>query len=406
MLIDAAGRAVRGERPRLEDLVLTPANVLKVTDQLAQLRGAAMKMGQLISMDAGDMLPPELAAIMARLRADAEPMPKRQLQSVLDSAWGKGWEKRFELFDHRPIAAASIGQVHRALTTDGRLLAIKVQYPGVARSIDSDVDNVSTLLRVSGIVPKQLDIAPLLAEAKRQLHEEADYEREATCMERFGELLEGEGDYLVPDVHRDLSGPTVLAMTFVDSVPIETLETASQETRDRAARLLIDLSLRELFSFQLMQTDPNLANYRYELSSGRIVLLDFGATRAFSLALADQCRRLGAAGMSSDWPQARQALTDIGLIDASVPKRHQDNVMAMVEMVMEPLQRAEIFDFGDRAIVDTMREQGMAFADERDGWRLPPVDTLFLQRKYGGTYLLAARLRAKVDVKSVFARYF
>ncbi|MBP0617058.1 AarF/ABC1/UbiB kinase family protein [Jiella sp. KSK16Y-1] len=406
MLIDAAGRAVRGERPRLEDLVLTPANVLKATEQLAQLRGAAMKMGQLISMDAGDVLPPELAAIMARLRADAEPMPRRQLQSVLDGAWGRGWEKRFDLFDHRPIAAASIGQVHRALTTDGRLLAIKVQYPGVARSIDSDVDNVSTLLRVSGIVPKQLDIAPLLAEAKRQLHEEADYEREAGCMERFGELLAGETDYLVPEVHRDLSGPTVLAMTFVDSVPIETVETAPQEARNRIARLLIDLSLRELFSFQLMQTDPNLANYRFEPASGRIVLLDFGATRAFAPQLAEECRRLGSAGMASDWPAARQALTEIGLIDASVPKRHQDNVMAMVEMVMEPLQRADIFDFGNRAIVETMREQSIAFAAERDGWRLPPVDTLFLQRKYGGTYLLAARLRAKVDVKALFARYF
>lgn len=406
MLVDAAGRAVRGERPRLEDLVLTPANVLRATEQLAQLRGAAMKMGQLISMDAGDMLPPELAAIMARLRADAEPMPRRQLQGVLDAAWGKGWERRFEFFDHRPIAAASIGQVHRGLTSDGRLLAIKVQYPGVARSIDSDVDNVSTLLRLSGLVPKHLDIAPLLSEAKRQLHEEADYEREASCMERFGELLEGEADYLVPDVHRDFSGPSVLAMTFVDSVPIETLESAPQETRDRAARLLIDLSLRELFSFQLMQTDPNLANYRYEPSSGRIVLLDFGATRAFSPELAEQCRRLGAAGLSSDWPAARKALTDIGLIDASVPQRHQDKVMAMVETVMKPLQRTQIFDFGDRAIVDTMREQSIAFADERDGWRLPPVDTLFLQRKYGGTYLLAARLRAHVDVKAIFARYF
>ena len=406
MLVDAAGRAVRGERPRLEDLVLTPANVLRATEQLAQLRGAAMKMGQLISMDAGDMLPPELAAIMARLRADAEPMPRRQLQGVLDAAWGKGWERRFEFFDHRPIAAASIGQVHRGLTSDGRLLAIKVQYPGVARSIDSDVDNVSTLLRLSGLVPKHLDIAPLLSEAKRQLHEEADYEREASCMERFGELLEGEADYLVPDVHRDFSGPSVLAMTFVDSVPIETLESAPQETRDRAARLLIDLSLRELFSFQLMQTDPNLANYRYDPSLGRIVLLDFGATRAFAPELAEQCRRLGAAGLSSDWPAARTALTDIGLIDASVPQRHQDKVMAMVETVMKPLQGTQIFDFGDRGIVDTMREQSIAFADERDGWRLPPVDTLFLQRKYGGTYLLAARLRAHVDVKAIFARYF
>ncbi|MEX6505475.1 ABC1 kinase family protein [Jiella sp. M17.18] len=403
LLIDAAGQAVRGRRPRLEDLILTPGNVLKVTDQLASLRGAAMKMGQLISMDAGDVLPPELAAIMARLRADADPMPRRQLQGVLEGVWGRGWETRFDFFDHRPIAAASIGQVHRALTTDGRLLAIKVQYPGVARSIDSDVDNVATLLRMSGIVPKQLDVAPLLAEAKRQLHEEADYEREAACMERFGALLAGEEDFLVPEVHRDLSGPTVLAMTFVESVPIESLERLSQAVRDRVARLLIDLALRELFAFQLMQTDPNLANYRYQPETGRIVLLDFGATRAYAQELAEGCRRLGSAGLTGDRPAARQALLDIGLLDESVPQRHQDRVMAMFEMALEPLRRSDVFDFGDRSIAETMREQSLAFADERDGWRLPPVDALFLQRKFGGTYLLAARLRAKVDVKSLLA---
>ena len=178
MLAEGARQFSQGRRPSVGDLLLTPANAVRVTEQLAQLRGAAMKVGQLISMDAGEMLPPELSDILARLRADARPMPQVQLKAALNRRWGRGWESRFTRFDFDPIAAASIGQVHRAQTLAGEDLAIKVQYPGVRNSIDSDVDNVATLLRLSGLLPRELDISPLLGEAKRQLHEEADYERE------------------------------------------------------------------------------------------------------------------------------------------------------------------------------------------------------------------------------------
>ncbi|KQT64023.1 MULTISPECIES: ABC1 kinase family protein [unclassified Aureimonas] len=405
MLLDGARQLARGERPRLEDLLLTPGNVLRVTEQLSHLRGAAMKMGQLLSMEAGDILPPELSAIMARLRADAEPMPVRQLQSVLDREWGPGWLDRFERFPFRPIAAASIGQVHRVRTKDGRDLAIKIQYPGVRRSIDSDVDNVATLLRMSGIVPRHLDIAPLLGEAKRQLREEADYEREADCLDRFGDLLRDDDNFRLPAVHRDLTGTNVLAMSYLESVPIETLDAAPQEERDRIAGLLIDLALRELFDFRLMQTDPNLANYRYDPSTRQIVLLDFGATRAFEPGFSEGCRVLAAAGLSDDRGAAEAALTALGLIDGAVPQRHREKVMAMFDTAKGPLLASDTFDFGDTNYLRRLREEGLEFAGERDGWRLPPTDTLFLQRKFGGTYLMAARLKARVGVRALLARH-
>jgi predicted unusual protein kinase regulating ubiquinone biosynthesis (AarF/ABC1/UbiB family) len=174
MLAEGTRQFAQGKRPRIGDLLLTPANARRVADQLAQLRGAAMKFGQLLSMDAGDLLPPELADILARLRADAKAMPMSQLASVLDKHWGHGWDRHFRQFSFTPVAAASIGQVHLAQTKDGRRLAIKVQYPGVRQSIDSDVDNVATLLRISGLLPSGLDVGPLLLEAKRQLHAEAD----------------------------------------------------------------------------------------------------------------------------------------------------------------------------------------------------------------------------------------
>ncbi|WP_294641667.1 AarF/UbiB family protein, partial [uncultured Aureimonas sp.] len=178
MLAEGARRLADGERPRIGDMLLTPGNLVRVADRLSHLRGAAMKLGQMISLDAGDTLPPELSEIMARLRAEADPMPRVQLERVLAAEWGREWRIRFERFDDRPIAAASIGQVHRARALDGRELAIKVQYPGVRGSIDADVDNVATLLRVSGLLPPHLDITALLAEAKAQLHEETDYRRE------------------------------------------------------------------------------------------------------------------------------------------------------------------------------------------------------------------------------------
>ena len=174
MLAEGARRIADGERPRMRDMLLTPGNIGKVADRLSHLRGAAMKLGQMISMDAGDFLPAELTQVLARLRDNAHHMPPQQLQQVLAAQWGKDWRTRFRRFEPRPIAAASIGQVHRATTHDGRDLAIKVQYPGVRESIDADIDNVATLLRVSGLLPRELDIAPLLGEAKRQLADETD----------------------------------------------------------------------------------------------------------------------------------------------------------------------------------------------------------------------------------------
>ena len=155
------------------------------------------------------------------MRDDARHMPPKQLQSVLNAEWGPGWYSRFALFDVRPFAAASIGQVHRAVTHEGQDLAIKVQYPGVRASIDSDVDNVATLMRLPGLLPRGMDISPLLTEAKRQLHAEADYLAQAQHLARFAALLQGSDKFVLPALHTDLCTPQVLAMTYVESAPLE-----------------------------------------------------------------------------------------------------------------------------------------------------------------------------------------
>ena len=405
MVAEGARRLADGQRPRLNDMLLTPGNVGRVADQLSHLRGAAMKLGQMISLDGGDFLPPELGDILARLRDRAHHMPPAQLQQVLAAQWGRDWRTRFARFEAHPIAAASIGQVHRAITHDGRTLAIKVQYPGIAESIDADVDNVATLLRVSGLLPRELDIAPLLGEAKRQLHEEADYARESAQMARFGTLLAGSPGFVVPEPEPAFTTDRILAMGFINGVAIETLADAPQDVRDAAMTALFGLVLRELFEFGLMQTDPNFANYRWQPETRRLVLLDFGAARAVPAATARAYHALLTAALDGDRDRARAAAVAVGFLGSEVVARHGAQIDRMMDVMLAELNRPGPFDFGDRAFVGDLRDEGIAVARDKASWHLPPVDTLFVQRKISGTALLAARLKARIDVRALVAGY-
>lgn len=403
MLAEGARRLAAGERPQLSDMLLTPGNAMRVTEQLSKLRGAAMKLGQMISLDAGDLLPAELTAILARLRDSAHYMPPSQLNQVLIAEWGKDWRKRFTRFEATPIAAASIGQVHRATLPDGRVIAIKVQYPGVADSIDADVDNVATLLRLCSLLPAGLDIAPLLAEAKLQLREEADYVREAEQMRRYGALLAGNAAFVVPAPIPELSGDRVLAMDFIPGQPIDSLQETDQPTRDAALGAMLTLVLRELFEFGFMQTDPNFANYRWQPESGKIVLLDFGAARPVPVATIAAYRRLMLAGLADDSAALKAALLEVGFVSPVTLERHAPALDAMIAVLMEHLGQPGLFDFADRSFVEEVRRSAETIAADRAAWHIPPADTLFVQRKVSGTALLAVRMAARLPLREMVA---
>ena len=403
MIAEGARRLASGERPHMSDLLLTPGNALRVTEQLSRLRGAAMKLGQMISLDAGDVLPAELTAIMARLRDSAHFMPPAQLNRVLSAEWGRDWRRTFTRFDATPIAAASIGQVHRATLPDGRLLAIKVQYPGVAASIDADVDNVATLLRMSRLLPATLDIAPLLSEAKRQLHEEADYLREAAQMQRYGALLADDPAFVLPAPVEDLSSRTVLAMDFIPGSPIETLKQAPRPTRDAAMKALLGLVLRELFEFGHMQTDPNFANFRWQADTGRIVLLDFGAARAVPKETADAYRCLMTAGLAEDRQALCDALVAVGFVTPGILQRHGRAINDMIDVLLDHLGKPALFDFADRSFVERVRRHAETIATDRAAWHIPPAETLFVQRKVSGTAMLAVRMEARLPLRDMVA---
>ena len=403
MALNGVKQLAQGKRPSLRNLLLTPSNVKRVSDQLAQMRGAAMKIGQLMSMDAGDVLPPELSQILVRLRDSAHPMPPAQLKRVLNAEWPAQWLRSFHKFDVQPIAAASIGQVHRGQLTDGRDLAIKVQYPGVAKSIDSDVANIGVLMRMSGLLPEGFELASYLEEGRKQLHEETNYNREATQLKRFGDLLADKTQFVVPEIHGDWSTANILTMTYVAGVPIETVAEETQEIRDQVAKDLIDLTIHELFSFGVMQTDPNFANYLYQPDNQRIVLLDFGATHKISPPLVQIYHQLMLAGLSGDDVALEETIKGIGFIDENTKDSQRKQIVHMVKLVFDTLQNNRYLDFADTKLATHLQDAAMALA--KDGFLPPPlpIDVLLLQRKFGGMFLLAAKLAARVDVVSLLA---
>lgn len=404
MIADGAKRLARGERPSIEDLLLTPSNAAKVADQLSKMRGAAMKVGQILSMDGGEFVPPELADILSRLRASAHSMPPKQLRAVLNDNWGRTWLSKFKNFDIKPIAAASIGQVHRAQTKDGRDLAIKVQYPGVRESINSDVDNVSTLINLTGLLPKGVDIEPLLEDTKTQLHEEADYEREGKYITLFREALADSEDFEVPELHADLTTKNILAMSYLEGEPIETLEAAPQKERNRVVTAMFHLLYKELFDLKMMQTDPNFANYLYNKKTKKIALLDFGAARHIDPEMSANYLDLTRAGLASDWEAARNIGIGMGIIPEKMGDHLERQVQNILELVIEPTRHEGAFDFGASDLAKRLAEAGMALRSDAYT-HVPPAAAVFLHRKFGGTYLLAAKLKAQVNVNALIKPY-
>jgi predicted unusual protein kinase regulating ubiquinone biosynthesis (AarF/ABC1/UbiB family) len=403
LVVGAIGEGVRRVTgvQSARNLVLTEANAQRLAKRLSGLRGAAMKVGQMLSLQGEDLLPPEVARALAILRAEANAMPPAQLRRVLGQGYGTGWERRFRYFDPTPVAAASIGEVHRAIAPDGRQLALKIQYPGVARSIESDVENVATVLRLARLLPGEVDLSDLLAAAKQQLRRETDYHIEADFQDRYRGLVADESDFVVPRVHEEFTTRRILAMDFLDGVPLEDLCDAvhPQDLRDRVGKLLYRLAFRELFEFRFIQSDPNFANYLFLPTAGQIGLLDFGGCRVIPPLLAARYARLFQAGASGDRAALRAVMEEIGFF---VPNESADRIEALIDLFLigcEPFRHRGAYDFAASALPARAREVGFELTVGKGFFRPPPPDTVFLHRKLFGMFLLCARLRARVDVR-------
>ncbi|MEO3681223.1 AarF/ABC1/UbiB kinase family protein [Shewanella vesiculosa] len=405
VLLEGAKQFSQGKSPSMQQLMMTPKNIGHVADKLSQLRGAAMKVGQMLSMDAGDLVPPELAEILAKLRSDAKAMPHKQLTQLLVEHWGSDWIAPFAQFELRPFAAASIGQVHLAYLDTGEKLAIKIQYPGIRDSIDSDIDNVASLLKVSRLIPANVKLDTLLAEAKVQLHNEADYHFEAEQVALYQQQLGDNPHFIVPKVYPKLSNNSILCMQFVEGVAIESLTESSQAVRDQIATLLMELCFKELFKFKLLQSDPNFANFQYQADTQKIVLFDFGATRTISDTLSQGYLQLMQGAIVDDKQQMTQAAQQIGFFQDAIDPQQKQLIIDIFYQACEPLRFDGEYDFAQSSLAKRITQAGKAMSTQQDEWHTPPTDAIFIHRKLAGMYLLAAKLKAKVNVAKLFSVY-
>ena len=391
----------RGETPTASDALLNPVNAERIANELAQMRGAVMKIGQLLSMEAGDILPRELTDLLARLRDGAHSMPPAQLRGALAEAWGDQWRDLFQSFNEEPFAAASIGQVHEAIDLGGRRLAIKVQYPGVAASIDSDLANVAALLKLFKLVPPGLDIDPLLEIARDQLHDETDYQLEASNLQLYRERLAGDDRFRLPEVLDHLSGPGILAMSFIEGASIETLITARPQLRNQLATGLIDLCLREFLRWGIVQSDPNFANFLYDAKTETIGLLDFGALRINEPGRHHSLARLLRTAMDQDLPGLVEAACEVGYIEASDPFNYRMAVADLIQTAAEPALNPGAYEFANSGLTQCLSDKLLYLRNNHVFQRIPPADIIFLHRKLAGIFLLCARINARVDVRSM-----
>lgn len=220
-----------------------------------------------------NLLPAPFREVLARVQDSADYMPASQRDSVLAANLGANWRELFSEFTEVPMAAASIGQVHAAkLASSGAAVAVKVQYPGVASSISSDLNNLAVLLTASRLLPKGLYLDKTIANARLELGWECDYVREAACAVRFAKILEVESDvFRVPKIFEEACGPQVLTMEMMNGVAVtKTIDTLTQEERDFIGTQILGLCFREVAKYRFMQTDPNWTNFLWNAKDKKV----------------------------------------------------------------------------------------------------------------------------------------
>lgn len=387
-------------------LMLSPGNIEILVAKLSKMRGAALKLGQMISIQDMKMLPPQIHEVLARVQDSADYMPASQRNKVLASNLGDDWRDLFESFEDVPIAAASIGQVHKAvLKSNGQAVAVKIQYPGVANSIDSDLNNLSVLLTASRLLPRGLFLDKTIANARTELGWECNYTREAECQMRFREFLADDTDvFTIPKVFPEASGPTVLTAELMHGVGVTKLKSLTQEQRDWIGTQILRLCLREIVEFKFMQTDPNWTNFLYNAKAQKIELLDFGASRDYPDEFVGPYINILIGASQGDRKAIRDGSIELGYLTGDESPTMLDAHIQSVLTLSEPFKAdgPEIYDFRDQTITDRVRSLIPVMVKER--LAPPPEETYSLHRKLSGAFLLCARLGSRVPCRELFRK--
>lgn len=362
------------------------------------MRGAALKLGQMVSMQDNNLFPREFEEIFARVRDGANFMPLWQMESVMRDELGPNWRDQFfQEFDEKPFAAASIGQVQRAVLKDGTAVAVKIQYPGIAKSIVSDLENLKGVLLFSNILPKGLFLEKSINVAQRELAWECDYAREARFMDRFRENLQDSPSFVVPKVYHHISTEKVLVSDLMSGIPINTLVDASQEVRDKTAERIVSLCLREIFQDRCMQTDPNWSNFLYDHDKDQIVLLDFGSAREFSAEFVKDYAQVIRAAARQDREEIILWSKKLGFLTGEETGQMIDAHVESVLCLGLPFVAPGVYDFSKATGEVTSKIRGLIPTMVNYRLTPPPDESYSLHRKLSGVFLLCTRLKANVD---------
>jgi predicted unusual protein kinase regulating ubiquinone biosynthesis (AarF/ABC1/UbiB family) len=363
-----------------------------IVTAMGELKGAAMKIGQMLSTDP-DLLPPELAARLTGLQKDAPPMELSMVREVVEAALGVPLEEVFSAFSERPIGAASIGQVHRATTRAGQEVAVKVQYPGIADTIESDMKNLGALMNLArASVPKER-LDTYLDEVTTVLKRESDYLWEADQLERFHVVFKHVEGVVCPEPIHELTRKDVLVMTFIEGERLYGwFERQTDEAlKSRQARRLITAYVEMMHRHTVLHADPHPGNFLVD-TEGRIVFLDMGCVREYERPFVDQLLDLMEHMWRGDLEGAIATCNAMGFrVDGVEP----EVVWDYLELLLEPLLTDRDFDFGAWPI----HERGMSYVKDNPSLLsfAPPREAVFYLRVLAGLRGLLAGTGVKVN---------
>ncbi|KAL7080368.1 hypothetical protein ACQ4LE_000270 [Meloidogyne hapla] len=380
----------------------TPENAERIVQMLCRVRGAALKLGQMISIQDDKTIPPFLLEIFERVRQSADFIPAWQVEQQMKRELGPNWIKLFRDFNIKPFAAASIGQVHEAITLDGTKVAVKVQYPGIANGIEADFDNLLSLLSFGRVLPKGLFLENFAAAVRRELRAECDYEREANAMVKFRKLLADDTNYYVPGIFPHLSTKQVLTAEYVEGKPVNQCLDEPKEVRDWIATKSMALCLNEVFRWKFMQTDPNWSNFLFGNINNdpRLILLDFGATRAYSASFIDKYMRILKAAFNNNREEILKWSRAIGFLTGSETKIMEDAHCDSISIIAETLTFKGSYNFALQNITSRVNRLVPLMLEHR--LTAPPEEIYSLHRKLSGSFLLATKLQASVPCGLLF----
>lgn len=391
-----------------------------LADELGNLKGSVMKAGQMLSLYGQYFLPEEAVTVLSSLQDDTAPVAWKVVAPVLERGIGRDRLRELDV-DETPLAAASLGQAHRARRRkDGLELVVKIQYPGVADAIESDIRTLSRLLLMTRLAPKGLDLDPVFNEVREMLHREVDYETERHFTQTFAEKLKDDPRFVVPRVFGEYSSDRVLTTSYEHGHHVRdaAVQSLSQQRRDDLSRAFMELFCREFFRWHMVQSDPHFGNYRIRPGADgqdRIVLLDFGATRVFGHGFVDSYSEIVRGAILRDREAIRRGALEIGLIKEDFAEGAFDAFARMCEMIVEPFGDPRHFPESLRTPAGTYRwaasdlpmRSGRVAATNALSvhFRVPPREIVFLHRRLAGVFIMLATLRAEINAGPILMHY-